>query len=162
MSTNVATEATTLERLNKTLRQWVEIQFKDTTNSVLGLKEQILGEDLPQLRRVRWYAMHDDVHATELWQRYVENLALEGELKETVFDFYVTGASYIWLNAPTATEQYDAFIKHLAHNLSWMKRCRLVPSDIQEQTAEEGQVETFLRGNHWAVFLILLSMLDLQ
>jgi hypothetical protein len=156
------TERSTLDNLNTALRKWTDMQFNDTTNTAIGLRAQIMEQDLPQLRRVRWYAMHDQVHATELWQRYVENLELEGELKETVFDFYVTGASYIWLVNPTASENYDAFIAHLCTNLSWMKRCTLVPPDLKEHAAEHAQIESFLKGNHWAVFLILLSMLDLQ
>lgn len=156
------TDRSTLEGLNQTLLKWTQIQFAETTNVALGLREQIMNNDMPQLRRVRWYAMHDEVHAAELWQRYVENTELEGELKETVFDFYVTGASYIWLNNPTSTENYDAFITHLATNLSWMARCKLVPDDIRQYAAKLEQIETFLKGNHWAVFLILLSMLDLQ
>lgn len=162
MATSAETDRSTLDGLNEALRKWVDVQFKDTINVVLGLKEHVLGNDLPQLRRVRWYAMHDEVHAAELWQRYVENAELEGELKETVFDFYVTGASYIWLNNPVATANYDAFITHLADNLSWMARCKLVPDDIRQHAAKQEEIAEFLKGNHWAVFLILLSMLDLQ
>jgi hypothetical protein len=162
MSTNAVTDLNVLDGLNRALRKWVDIQFNDKTNTVVGLKEHVMENDLPQMRRVRWYAMHDEVHAADLWQRYVENVELEGELKETVFDFYVTGASYIWLNTPTATANYDAFIEHLASNLSWLARCKLVPGDIRQYAATHEQVTEFLKGNHWAVFLILLSMLDLQ
>lgn len=162
MVQNAETDRSTLDGLNAALRKWADIQFGDTTNTVLGLRTQIVDNDLPQLRRIRWYAMHDEVHAADLWQRYIENTELEGELKETVFDFYVTGASYIWLNNPVATANYDQFITHLANNLSWMQRCKLVPPDIKQYAAEQGQIESFLKGNHWAVFLILLSMLDLQ
>lgn len=152
----------TLDGLNQTLHQWTKLQFGETTNIALGLREHIVVTDMPQLRRVRWYAMHDQVHAAELWQRYVENTELEGELKETVFDFYVTGASFIWLNNPTPQADYEAFVKHLATNLSWMKRCELVPDDIRGHSAEQEQIEEFLKGNHWAIFLILLSMQDVQ
>lgn len=155
-------DRSTLEKLNEALRKWASLQFNDPTNIAIGLRAQIMEQDMPQLRRVRWYAMHDQVHATELWQRYIENAEIEGELKETVFDFYVTGASYIWLVNPTASENYDAFIKHLCTNLSWMKRCQLVPPELKDHAAEQEQIDAFLRGNHWAVFLILLSMLDLQ
>lgn len=162
MTTNAEVDRSTLDGLNQALRKWTTNQFSDVTNSVLGLREQIMEQDLPQLRRVRWYAMHDQVHAADLWQRYIENAELEGEIKETVFDFYVTGASFIWLNNPTATVAYDQFITHLATNLSWMARCDLVPDDIKQHAATQEQITTFLKGNHWAVFLILLSMLDLQ
>lgn len=162
MATSAETDRSTLEGLSEALRKWATLQFTDTINTVIGLKEQILNNDLPQLRRVRWYAMHDQVHATELWMRYMENEELEGELRETVFDFYVTGSSFIWLNNPVATAQYDAFITHLSTNLSWMARCTLVPTDIRQHVATQEQIEAFLKGNHWAVFLILLSMLDLQ
>lgn len=162
MATSTVAERIVLDQLNDAMRKWVDIQFKDQTNTVIGLRNQIMENDLPQLRRVRWYVMHDEVHAADLWQRYIENTELEGELKETVFDFYVTGASYIWLNTPTDTASYDAFISHLSRNLSWMERCMLIPSDIKQYAADNGKIEAFLKGNHWAVFLILLSMLDLQ
>jgi len=155
-------DRSTLDALNAAMQRWVDLQFNDVTNSAIGLMDHILGNDLPELRRVRWYAQHDAVHAETLWKRYIDNAELEGELKETVLDFYVTGASFIWLNTPIATANYNSFIDHLANNLSWMQRCALVPPDIKEHVGTVEQIKGFLTGNHWALFLVLLSMLDLK
>lgn len=155
-------DRSTLDALNAALKRWVDMQFNDPTNVAIGLDEHILKTDFPELRRVRWYAMFDAVHAEELWKRYIDNAELAGELKETVFDFYVSGASFIWLNTPIASSSYDSFIGHLATNLSWMQRCSFVPPDVKEHVGSTDKIQAFLKGNHWALFLVLLSMLDLK
>lgn len=162
MSSLAENDLKTLEGLNSALRKWLDIQFNDPANIVLGLREQIVTNDLTDLRRVRWWANHDDVHAEQLWSRFIANAELEGELKDTVFDFYVTGASFIWINTPTVNAHYESFIEHLAQNLSWMSRCRLVPEDVRQYAAGHELIVNFLKGNHWVVFMILLSMLDVK
>ncbi len=155
-------DLTTLTKLNTTLHKWVSLQFKEVINQQIGLREHILNVDLPTLRRVRWYAMFDDVHAGEIWQTYIENPELEGELRDSVFDFYISGSTYLWMNNPIVGNHYSSFIDHLALNLSWMNRCRLVPEHIREHSAEMTRFKEFLQDNHWAVFLILLSMADIE
>ena len=151
-----------LDKLNASLLKWVDIQFKEIVNSTIGLREHIINVDLPSLRRIRWYAMYDDVHAGEIWQRYIENEELEGELRDSVFDFYISGSTYLWINNPVVQSHYSSFIDHLALNLSWMNRCRLVPEHIREHSSEMATFKEFLLNNHWVVFLILLSMADVE
>ncbi|MNP77491.1 hypothetical protein D3C76_1749320 [compost metagenome] len=61
-----------------------------------------------------------------------------------------------------ASAHYDQFIEHLATSLTWGARCNFIPKETREYLASVEDMRKFLKGNNWAIFLILLSMSDLQ
>ncbi|QTH80283.1 hypothetical protein PA10_00083 [Pseudomonas phage pPa_SNUABM_DT01] len=153
-----------LEDLKQALRNWCNIFFADPITAALGVKEHIVNNDLPELRRIRWYATSDEMAAEKLWLRYIDNQELEAnsELRNTVFDFYMSGATYIWLHTPVASGHLDQFIGHLTQSLTWAKSCKFVPEAAREYMSTPEEMKTFLKGNHWAVFMVLLSMSELS
>ncbi|MNO14026.1 hypothetical protein D3C76_36660 [compost metagenome] len=164
MSTYADHDKRILNDLQTALRDWCNLFFNDPVTTGLGVKEHIVESDLPELRRIRWYATSDEVSAEKLWTRYIDNKDLEhgSEFRNTVFDFYMSGATYLWLNTPVASGHLDQFIGHLATSLTWAKGCYFVPPETREYMSTHEDMTKFLKGNHWAIFLLLLSMTEVQ
>lgn len=156
------TDKKILTSLTESLQEWCSVFVKDPINETLGVKALILDNDLPQLRRVRWYAINSQVEAEKLWTRYVEQADQEGEVKDTLFDFYMNGATYIWMKNPISDAHYTSFISHLAGTVSWPSRSKLIPQEVQGYVVSSEQFNELLKNNHWLVFLLLLSVTDIQ
>jgi len=151
-----------LDSLSQALKVWCDLSFRDSVNEVMGLKEHFLSNDLLEIRRVRWYSMHEPIEIERLWLKLVDNSTLDGELKNAVFDFYVTGATFIWTHTPVEQEVYNSFIKHLANTLGWVKRGTMVPDHVKEYAADTDVLIKLFTDNHWLVFLVMLGLTDIQ
>jgi hypothetical protein len=147
-----------LDGLMKSSEVWLSGFFDNKVNLALGLKEQFYEQDLPQLRRIRWYSIRDMVEAQGLWLRYVDNEELEGEAKQTMFDFYMNGSTFVWLNNPIPSGHYEGFIAHLAASLSWPSRASAIPAETREHVASSEQMAELMKNNHWLIFLMLISL----
>jgi len=156
------TDKRVLEGLTASLKKWVALSFKDPVNEALNLRAVILKEDLPELRRIRWYTVKDLVEVQKVWLRYIENETHEGEMKQSLYDFYMNGATYLWLQNPTASAHYESFISHLATTLAWAKRCQAIPADSREYMGNSEELTALLKNNHWLVFMVLLSVTDIE
>ncbi len=147
----------TLDSLQSALKTWQTEFFKDQVNAAL-IQDQFYSNDLPELRRVRWYGVRSAADIERLWKRYVDNADLEGEARNSMFDFYMNGATYLWLQNPTASGHYDSFINHLASSLAWASQATALPDDVREHVGSYEEMKAILKGNHWLVFMILLSL----
>jgi hypothetical protein len=151
------TDRQTLDSLQASVRTWQIEFFKDQVNAAL-IEAQFYNDDLPELRRVRWYGVRNATDIEQLWKRFVDNAGLEGEARNSMFDFYMNGATYMWLQNPTASGHYDSFINHLASSLAWPSSATALPDDVREHVGTYEELKTILKGNHWLIFMILLSL----
>lgn len=154
-SQDMATSA--LTAYIESVRRWHETFTRDPVNSALGLTE-ILSSDLMELRRVRWYSINE-VALEQLWMRFIaprDDIEVN-ELKETVFDYYINGATFMIMDNPIVDAKYRNLIAHLAHSLSWVSRSTLTPEYVREYSSQIEDMTKILEDNHWILFLILMS-----
>lgn len=152
------TDKRILDGLSESVARWTNLFFSDEIIQVLGIKTHFIQNDLPELRRLRWFGLHDTAALEKLWKRFVENGDLEGEERQSMFDFYMNGATFMWMNNPVPSGHYDSFISHLATTLSWVKRAPAVPTDTREHVGSYDEMKAVLKDNHWVVFMVVLSM----
>lgn len=153
-------DITTLRALQGALKRWVDLFLSDPANQALGLT-QILDNQIIELRRVRWYSL-DMADAEKLWNDYVYDDDQSAEVRESLLDFYLNGASFLWLETPVPSQHRITFMEHLVDSLTWVNRGSLVPEAIREYTVGAGTLSKILDGNHWILFMILLSLTSID
>lgn len=156
------TDKRILDNLLASLKDWVRVFMGDPVNNALGLRSIILDGDLPEIRRIRWYAVKDLVEAQKLWTRYVDNEEHEGEVRHSLYDFYINGATYLWLHNPVSSSHYDSFIDHLAYTLGWVQRSTAIPATTREYLGNTEELSALLKNNHWLLFMLLMAISDLE
>jgi len=145
------------------IKDWCNIFFNDSANIALDLRTKIIEEDLLELRRVRWFSLASGPELEKLWTRYVERTDEENpEVRESLMDFVMNGASYMVLHNPISDTDSKSFITHLAQTISWPHRSPLTPKHMKEYTTDMTAVITMLTDNHWVIFLFLLAWSDLK
>ncbi len=150
-----------LKRLQAAIQSWWVLYSADPGNQVLGTLD-VLQNDLLNLRRVRWYSIRSADDAEALWANYVDKQNLEGEVRNGVFDFYMNGATYLWLSTPAVDAHISQLIKHITVNLSWVSRSPAVPETVREYAADVESLEILLTNNHWILFMVLLTITPLD
>lgn len=149
-----------LAGFKQAIRDWTKLFLADPANIALDLRTTLLHEDLMELRRVRWFAMHTEPELEKLWLRYVERDVEDKEVKESLYDFVMTGTMYMLLNNPIADSDLTSFINHIASTISWPARAKLIPTHQREYMGGSEQFKTILEGNPWIIFLFLFSIVD--
>jgi hypothetical protein len=152
----------TLEGLTTSIKKWTDIFLNDPACTVLGLRDGFLREDLMELRRIRWFSVHTEPELEKLWLRYVDRDIEDTEVKASMFDYVMTGCTYMMLHNPMSEADYNSFIDHLAGALTWPSRAILVPVDHKQYSAPASTFTGILKTNYWMVFLILLAMSDIE
>lgn len=150
-----------LDRLNTATTQWWDLFVNDPVNQALDIPE-ILIADLMDLRRTRWYSIAGKAQVEELWKRFVDQAEQTGEVHEALFDFYMGGATYLWVSTPAVDAHIDQVIRHLSATLTWVKTSTLVPEEIRQYATSPEIMTELLRNNPWILFMVLLSMLPLK
>jgi len=146
-----------LDKLLVAVKDWKRIFLSDPVNEALGL-EEVLTEHLVRLRRIRWYAIGGPVAVEKLWREYVEVEDYTGEMKNAILDFYMNGATYMWLATPVVQMQKESFIGHLCNVLAWVRSSPLVPEYVREYAHDYDSFQKLLKENHWILLMVLLSI----
>lgn len=156
------TDRKVLLGFTEAVRGWTDIFLADTANQTLDLSTTLLEDDMMDLRRVRWYSIHTEPELEKLWLRYVDRENEEGEKKNSLFDYVMTGSTYMLLHNPVTDTEFSSFIRHLARTLSWPSRAVAIPADIRGYLGGAEEFTSALETNHWLIFLILLSMIKIE
>lgn len=138
---------------------WISLYRSDAVNDAVGAVEMVFNEQIPEIRRIRWFSIASPVELLNLWTRFIETDDANKERKESVFDFYVNGTAYMQLMAPIASAHADSFYAHVAHSLTWTQRAGVVPDIVRENSTTKENTVKMLKDNPWALFLILLSLI---
>ena len=144
------------------IKKWTDIFLNDSVSSVLNLRETYLRLDLLELRRIRWFSIHTEPELEKLWLRYVDRDIEDAEAKASLHDYIMTGCTYMVMQNPTSDAEYESFITHVAKSLSWQHRAVLVPQEERQYAAPAETFINLLKLNHWLLFLVLLSMSDIE
>ncbi len=147
-----------LDQLMVAVSEWRRLFMSDPVNVALNMDDHIR-DHLVKLRRVRWYAIGGAAAVEKLWKGFVE-VDVEGleETKNATFDFYMNGATYMWMTTPVVHTQRESFIQHICETLSWVRSSPLVPTHVTEYAHDYEAFKLLLKDNHWILFMILLSM----
>lgn len=149
----------TLQNHIAAIEDWINLYRSDVVNEAVGAVEKIFNEHYLEIRRIRWFSIASPVELQSLWVRFIDIEDSNKELKESVFDFYVGGTSYMQLMAPVASAHADSFYAHVAHSLTWTQRSGVVPDTVRENSTTKENTVKMLKENPWALFLILLSLI---
>lgn len=141
------------------VEDWMSLYRSDVVNETVGAVEFIFKEQLPEIRRVRWFSIASPVELLSLWKRFVDIDDEDRERKESVFDFYVNGTSYMQLMSSLASAHADSFYAHVAQSLTWTQRAGVMPDLIKENSTTKENIVKMLKENPWALFLILLTLI---
>lgn len=156
------TNKTILEALRASVRDWYQITINDEINAALQL-DDVLRADMVELRRVRWYALNV-AEIEKLWKRYVspDDREVDGEVRESLFDFYVNGGTYLWMDNPVTDANKTAFLGHMSSTLTWFGRSPLIPTTYRDFACTAEDMQGYLSSNPWIMFLVIMSMTKLE
>ncbi|MNP88979.1 hypothetical protein D3C85_13730 [compost metagenome] len=138
---------------------WLNLYCADRVNVASGATQQILQNDIHEIRRIRWFSVASVNELATIWYRFVENEDLEGEGREGVFDFYTQGVTYMEMMAPIASGHLESFLAHVAKAVTWPERSVVVSDIVRDNASSYENVLTMLKGNPWVVFMIILGMM---
>lgn len=150
-----------LVRIRKVVADWADFHFEEPVNESMGVGQYIIENHLPDIRRIRWYTMHSELHAESLWLKYVKDSRIEGELHQSVFDFYVSGTTYMLTHCYIEATERQALLDHIAKSVKWMEGSPYVPSEIKQYAEESAKLDSFIRDNPLMLFIFILSGLKI-
>lgn len=157
----MSTVQESLTRIRKVVLEWSDFHLTEPLNETLGVGEYIITNHLPEIRRIRWYSMHSALHAEAMWQKYVKDPGLEGEKQQSVFDYYVSGTTYMLAQCHFTEQERSALLGHIAASVQWMHKSPFIPTDVKQYTEESAGLDGFIRNNPWILFIFILSGLKI-
>jgi len=144
------------------IQEWVALFSRDSVNNAIGAVNHVVNNDLPEIRRIRWFSVASENELSAIWYRYFENITLDGEVKESVFDFYALGVQYMEMMAPIASGHSEGFQAHLARSITWPERTVVIGESTKDNISSYGNVMSMIKSNPWVMFFIILGMMDVK
>lgn len=153
----MATVQESLAKLRNVVTEWTDFSFEEPINESMQLKKHIVENHLPDIRRIRWYSMHSELHAEQLWLKYVKDSRLEGEVQQSVFDYYISGTTYMLTHCHFTEQERQALLGHIAESIKWMGKAAYVPTEVKQYAEETDKLDGFIRNNPWILFIFILG-----
>lgn len=162
MTTYAESDKAALEAHLEAVDNWVGMWASDVANLACGAVKYFLDEQLLEIRRIRWYSITSEAELKEIWAKFIQPKAIDGEQAESILDFYITGTSYMQVLCPIATTHYDQFTGHLAKAMVWPKSATVASDLVRQNSANTAEFSQLIKSNPWMVFLIILSILPIK